>query len=406
MECPSCQTSIGDSDLCERCGADLSLFKRVLISGEWPPEPIPVAVGEMHADSAPSPSLNEPPVSTPAKTRTYRAVARRQSGLFKKEVKPEKRRYRSPTTVFAHHEPTQESFLPLDPPTPPFEPPSELEDRLVPDQLSEIEALFTALTDSLAESTAPSTHEIRLTDLIVRERSERLDLLFHLLDESLSPLGEKREFVELPNMPPKSEPLISPELRQTLSQALQEVSASEQGFEGRTKERRSHPIAEGPLPLEMLRARAPSASRFICALAMLTDLIISETVVAIALSVSGVSLPLHQPQLITIADDLFSLTLLVAFLLPGFCLYRALLLLATGTTPGYMVYGITPVSLQGHCPSRFQLILRAVVSPVLGLLTAPLTLFRHHNAKASSLIGTRLITMTGEIVAAERRTGR
>lgn len=403
MECPSCKTSIGAADLCERCGADLSLFKRVLNSSKHSPRTIPVSTDEGNTSVA---SSNQPSSSDPGRPRAYRAVARVSRRSIKEEVTQGRKRYRSPRTPPARDEGSQggiplqrQPYLPPHPPSGPGASPSH-------DRLSEIDTLFTQLYESVAKSDCAPKDEIKLTDIIVRERSEQLDLLFHLLDESLSPTGKERGLSEVTTMPSEGRSLISPAPRNPLVHPQQSAEVFDQGLKGEAKPIKSGPTTTPPPILQTLRAHAPSASRLICTLAILTDLIISETLVATVLNLSGIALPLHRPQLATIADDVSSLTLLLALLLPGFCAYRAILLLTTGTTVGYAVYGITPVSLDGRAPSRFQLVVRALVSPVVGLLTAPLALFQRSGIRNIHLIGTRLITTTQEIVSAENMTRR
>lgn len=398
MECPSCHTLIGDSDICERCGAELSLFKRVLYSRNCPPEAHPVAFDEVPLEVEPPTSVHQPLPSQSAPPRPYRAVSRAHRTQPQSESGKKKIRYRRPTEPRLHKQVYQDDFPPQDASPPPPAELSEPLDQSANGSRSEINPLFYKLYDSLAESPEPLNREIELTDLVVRERSERLDLLFHLLDESVSPVAVKREFVELPRIPPESKTATSPELQRTLSQAVQESISADRVTGEASPSLWSQPGIEASLPIEILRLRAPSPSRLACLLAAVTDLLMSETLVAIFLSMSGVVLPFHRPQLITIADDLYSATLLVAFLLPSFCAYRAILLLTTGTTLGYLIYGITPISRDGHTPSRLQLILRAVVSPVVGLLSAPFAFF---GAKRD-LSGTRLIKTTQELVLKEK----
>ncbi len=227
---------------------------------------------------------------------------------------------------------------------------------------SSIGYLFDALLASLAEHDATAPQELVLSDLIVRERSEQVDLLFDLLEQSLAhpdKIDQPSFGVQYHRQNDPAEPRLlhtSPEL----------AHASEIVANLPSQSSASATVAEPRIP-KTIPVRLKTAHLQARLTATATDLTVTIFLLATVLALTGASVPLVKPELIALPDATFSTILFLALLGPTFCLCRTVSLLLWGTTPGFLVSGTRLVTNQKALPLRRYLFIYALTSPIIAL---------------------------------------
>jgi hypothetical protein len=294
MECPFCKSVIATTYRCEGCGADLHILRQLKdIRARSGHDPAPIADHISPSDETPDHELSE--------TSTF-----------------ESRGDESADNVFF-----AEEQLPVDsaPGFPSLGPFSSF-------KLNEVDSLFDQLFASLSETSPMTQTEISAADVIIKERTEQVELLFELLQGSLVSSDLAREKVKTESsikLSGKNSPRIN------FSNA-----APEQFF---TTIRENHP---SPVPpSEQEQHVTPSAlNRW---LAGLIDGVLSQLPLFAALVIQYDFSLLRAPTLATVADDLFCLSLLIFFLVPSFLFFRGAFVFFVGSTPGRFITGIHPM---------------------------------------------------------------
>jgi hypothetical protein len=234
-----------------------------------------------------------------------------------------------------------------------------LDNALSPEVRNEIETLFDQLFLSLSDQPCVPQSEITSTDLILRERTEQLDLLFELLHGSFSSSQAKQENEETQNFESK------------LVKSLPKIVLPEEQVAALLQTNCEN-LQTSPKDSRNERYIAPSALNSI--LATIVDLVLSQVLTLFGLFIYGGSSILREPSLSTIPDQIFSITIFLALLVPSFCFFKAAFFLSIGSTPGCFITGIKPVSLDGSKPTRYCLVLLSFTAPFIRLFTIPIFL--------------------------------
>lgn len=196
----------------------------------------------------------------------------------------------------------------------------------------------------------------------MRERSEQVDLLFDLLEQSLAYPDKSEQLsrgVQYHHQNEFAEPRVlhtSPELAHA-SELIAHIPA--QKFASAT-------VADARLP-KTVPARLKTAPLQARLTATATDLMITSIFLATVLALTGAPIPLFKPELMALPDATFSTTLFLTLLGPAFCLYRTVPLLLWGTTPGFLVSGTRLVTDQEALPLRRYFLIFALTSPIIAV---------------------------------------
>jgi hypothetical protein len=304
MKCPSCDTVINNTEQCPTCGADLSLFIKILAPQEIPPS---------------SPLPPEPAIPV----------------------------------VFPSFDSDQTSVLQA-PPEPPPRP------SLAPAPADADPELFDQAFASLEGSSTARENFFSSTDLVLRERSEKVDVLFHLCDESLRDPEATEQYVELDTRA-EVQPTISTELQASLAA----VAAAAGPLAFSKARRAAKQLAKGQISEEDAYTafrEAPDIGMGTVLSAFFSDAVAAGGLLVVALRNLGATVPFGILSYETAAPDIFALSTFLLVLPLAVTGYRALFAATVRTTPGYLINGLRPITLSGGPPSRFSLVKRVLAS--------------------------------------------
>ena len=342
MECPFCKSALTKTYICKGCGADLVILKHL---------------EEVRQKKSTGANLLKS--AAPHFTVTQSTEINESSWSAHKLTTEETLQTETSSLSAAN----PESFIPITDSDQEQENHSSdinteivLDDALSTEVRHEIETLFDQLFLSISDKLCVPQSEITSDDLILRERTEQLELLFELLHGSFSSLQPEQESEEIEKSESKlaksSPRILLP--KESLTPLLRTNSDNSQTSSRDNKN-------------ELFSS--PSAINSI--VAAIVDLVLSQVMTLLGiLSYERFSL-LREPNFATIPGQIFSITILLALFVPSLCLYKAAFFASIGSTPGFLITGIKPIGLDGSKPTRFRLILFSFTAPFVRFFTSP-----------------------------------
>lgn len=294
MECPFCKSAVATTYRCEGCGADLHILRQL---------------------------------------KDIRARSGHHTAQFANQISPSdgtRDRELSETSTFessgdelADNVFFGEEQLPVDSASevPSAAPLSSLKSN-------EVDSLFDQLFASLSETNPVTQTEISAADVIIKERTEQVDLLFELLQGSLVSPDLTRE---------KVKPESSIKLSGKNSPRINRSHAAPEQFFTTIRENQPPSVPSS----EHEQHVTPSAlNRW---LAGLIDGVLSQLPLFAALVIQYDFSLLRAPTLATVANYMFCVSLLIFFLVPSFLLFRGAFIFFVGWTPGHFITGMRPM---------------------------------------------------------------
>lgn len=294
MECPFCKSAIATTYRCEGCGADLHILRQLK---------------DIRARSGHHPAHIPDQISPSDETRDH--------GLSETSTFESSGDESADNVFFGGEQ------LPVDLAS---EVPSSA--PLSSFKSNEVDSLFDQLFASLSETNPMTQTEISAADVIIKERTEQVDLLFELLQGSLVSPDLTRE---------KVKPESSIKLSGKNSPRINFSHAAPEQFFTTIRENQPPSVPSS----EQEQHVTPSVlNRW---LAGLIDGVLSQLPLFAALVIQYDFSLLRAPTLATVADDLFCLSLLFFFLVPSFLFFRGAFVFFVGSTPGRFITGIHPM---------------------------------------------------------------
>jgi hypothetical protein len=355
MECPFCKSALTTTYICKGCGADLVILKHLEEGRKKKKiETTSLKSAELHfaGTQITGTQISEVEVPELSESSSSASYLTTEETFFPETSYLSAENIESINSITDFSQEQEISSFDIDTEL-------HLDNALSPEVRNEIETLFDQLFLSLSDQPYVPQSEITSTDLILRERTEQLDLLFELLHGSFSSPQAKQENEETQNSESK-QVKSSPKIVLPKEQVAALLQTNSENLQTSQKDRRNELYI------------APSALNSI--LATIVDLVLSQVLTIFGLFIYGGSSIIREPTLSTIPDQIFSITIFLTLLVPSFCLYKAAFFLSIGSTPGCFITGIKPIALDGSKPSRYRLVLLSFTAPFIRLFTIPIFL--------------------------------
>jgi hypothetical protein len=250
--------------------------------------------------------------------------------------------------------------------------------------------------------TAPSKLEFSFGDLAPRERTEELELLFSMADDSFAdPTSLKRYTDNIARS--ETRKVENETLQRDFEQFEKQFSAPLMSLKGRGgSSGASEPLVDVDLVPSLEVIDAPRSWMVLsgvvdsCFATLLTASVVTAAHAARVPPFKAHLSALQRPELM----DLLYVTTTVTALLPAaLLLYQMIGFLLMRTTFGLAYTGLEFVDRKGYPASRSRLFIRATIQPVALLLGGPMLCLLGNRSLADRVAGTRTVVAPPEVTS-------